>query len=204
MASVEPWPKRADSSRPPGGESDVDVLMRRFLEQAQNEEAAVQSVSVASSVNQAIEPRRNADTALDLLDRAAQAFELLITRHQDLEQELREAVARAEAEATESASTIDQWKQLALGLKDQLKKSDERLALMQSKFDEAEERAARADTRLREIEKSALQAVDRASKAEERSTKIHDKVINTFGIGSRMRLLTHRSLMLFERGTSRL
>lgn len=182
------------SERQAGGGAEIDALMRRFFQQDLGDvgrgqdsvkQDAVKPDAVKDEVVAPPPPRRDFDMATELLDRAAQAFDLIIGRCQDLERDLTETNERARSQATEQDETIEQWKRLAAGLKAQLESSEQAMVSLRARCDAVEARAVKAEGRARALETASAQAAGQAAVAEQLSTKLHDKVVAAFGIGSR-------------------
>lgn len=164
--------------------ASVDALMRDLLVKNQGESGAGEA-DRARMTGQPSAPRRDFDMAAELLDRASQAFDLLINRCQILEHDLNDASERAQAQAAEQEATIEQWKRLASGFKAQLDASEQAAAALKARCDAAESRAAMAEQRATALERASAQAAAHAATADQLSTKLHDKVVSAFGIGSR-------------------
>lgn len=164
--------------------ASVDVLMRDLLGKNQGESGA-EEADRAGMTAQPSAPRRDFDMAAELLDRASQAFNLLINRCQILEHDLNDASERAEARAAEQEATIEQWKRLASGFKAQIDASEQAVAALKARCDAAEARAVKAEQAMAKLERASAQAAAHAAAANQLSTKLHDKVISAFGIGSR-------------------
>jgi hypothetical protein len=182
MASVEvvPREKPETGAEEPRSQAEIDTLMRRFFEQ--NRPDAAGRAPVPERTDAGVErPRRDFDMACGLLERASDAFDLLVNRCQRLERELNETVERARERAAEQDDTIEQWKRLASGFKAQIDASEHTISALKARSDAAEARAAQAEARCSALEKAAGQA----ALAEQLSTKLHDKVVTAFGIGSR-------------------
>lgn len=164
-------------------EAGIDVMMRELL-QKKSSQGAVEGFAVKEAA-QPEAPRRDFDMATGLLDRASQAFDLLINRCQALEQDLDDTAERAQARATEQDDTIEQWKRLASGLKAQAEASEQAAAALKMRCETAEARAAAAEQRIVALERTSREVATHAATADELSTKLHDKVVAAFGIGSR-------------------
>ena len=165
----------------PSGEAEIDALMRRFLEPKPNAGRHSGDLTTTSPAP----PRREFDTAAELLERAAKAFDLLIDRCQTLEQDLDTANVQAQAHAEEQAEAIEQWKRLASGLKAQIDAADGAAVALKARCEAAEVRASAAEERAMALERASTEAAGHAAIAEQLSTKLHDKVVAAFGIGSR-------------------
>lgn len=167
-------------------QTEIDTLMRRFLAQSRGEiveRSPILDVDVVEMQSSA--PRRDFDMATELLDRASLAFDLLINRCQTLEHGLDDVNERARARGVEQDEVIEQWKRLASGLKEQLDASAQAAEALKARGEAAEARAAAAEQRVRALERASAQAAAHAATADQLSTKLHDKVVAAFGIGSR-------------------
>lgn len=168
---------------PSAEEAGIDAVMREFF-QKKPSLAGVEEVAAKGDAQPGA-PRRDFDMATELLDRAGQAFDLLINRCQILEHDLDDANERAQAHASEQDETIEQWKRLASGLKAQVDASEQAAAALKARCEAAEARAATAEQRASALERASRQAAAHAATADQLSTKLHDKVVAAFGIGSR-------------------
>ena len=173
------------SSLPSTGGAGVDANVREVPQTHPREGGVERQVSTETGTAQPTPPRRDFDKATELLDRATQAFEVLIHRCQILEHELDDANERADARAAEQDEAIEQWKRLASGLKDQVTSADSAVATLEARCEAAEARAASAEQKAAALERASIQAAEHAVRAEQLSTKLHDKVVSAFGIGSR-------------------
>lgn len=185
MASVNQVVKRDVETPASVDQAEIDTLMRRFFDQNRAQNVKSTTPEVVPTTEQGVPPRRDFDMATELLDRASQAFDLLINRCQRLEHDLNEANERAQARVAEQEETIEQWKRLASGLKAQAEESEQAAAALKARCDAAEARAAMAEQRAAALERTSAQAAGHAAMAEQLSTKLHDKVVSAFGIGSR-------------------
>ena len=130
-------------------------------------------------------PRRELDRAEELFERAAQAFDVLIDRCQTLERDLNTMSEQAQAQAAEQVKTIEQWNGLASDLKEQINAADVSAQAFKARCEAAEARASVAEQIATALERASMQAAQHAVVAEQLSTKLHDKVVAAFGIGSR-------------------
>ena len=185
MAGVTQAIKRGAERPVQVDQGEVDTLMRRFFDKHQHQAFGKPSPEVVQSAVQNVHPRRDFDTASDLLHRAAQAFDVLITRCQRLEHDVDEVTEQARARSAEHEGVIEHLKRLASGLKAQLDAADQASTVLKARLDAAEVRAAMAEQRATGLERTSAQAVGQAAMAEWLSTKLHDKVVSAFGIGSR-------------------
>ncbi len=168
---------------PSADEAGIDAVMREFFGKKSSQGGVVQVTEKEAVDPEA--PRRDFDTAAELLDRASQAFDLLINRCQALEHDLEDANEGARARATEQDEMIEQWKRLASGLKAQIDTSEQAAAALKVRCETAEARAAAAEQKVVALERASRQAAAHAATADQLSTKLHDKVVAAFGIGSR-------------------
>ncbi len=188
MATVEATAQRGDlgtTGRLPADEAEIDTLMRRFFVQSQVEPVKAFGPDVKGVDAQGGAPRRDFDMATELLDRASQAFDLLMDRCQGLEHDLDSATEQARVRGAEQEETIEQWKRLASSLKAQIDTAEQASTALKTRCDTAEARAAMAEQRANALERASAQAAAHAALAERLSTKLHDKVVSAFGIGSR-------------------
>ncbi len=164
--------------------ADIDSMMRRIFEKARVE------VDASEIAEDAIErktsaPRRDFDTAFELLDRVSKTFELLVTRFQRMQRELDGQAERAAVRAGEQQHAIEKWQRLALDLKTQLEAAEATMVGLRARCEDTEARADSAEKRAASLEAASHLAADQALQAESLSTKLHDKVVTVFGIGSR-------------------
>ena len=187
MVSVSPITKRPQGATAlkARDQAEIDTLMRRFFEQNPGGPQATSTTVEPAISTAASPPRRDFEMATELLQRAAQAFDVLVNRCQRLERDLEEADERAKGQIAERDEALEQWKRLGAGLKAQLVASDQALSTLKAKSDAAEVRAARAEQRIFELEQTSSQVASQAALAEELSTKLHDSVVMAFGVGSR-------------------
>lgn len=186
MAKADATVRKVDpqaNGGPSVEEAGIDAVMRELMQKKPSqggfEEVALEGVAQLGA------PRRDFDMATELLDRASQAFDLLINRCQTLEHEFYDANERAQARAAEQDGTIEQWKQLAGKLKAQLETTEEAMAFLRKRCDAVEARAVRAEKQVKLLEAASFQAAEQAAAADQLSIKLHDKVVAAFGIGSR-------------------
>lgn len=169
----------------PDHQADIDALMRRFVDEHRPRVVDAVKPSPVATVARDVPARRDFDMATELLDRAAQAFDLLINRCQQLEHDLEDTSERARGREIEQNETIDQWKRLASELKAQAEASERSAVALKARCEAAEARAATAEQKAAALERASAQAANQAALAENLSTKLHDKVVTAFGIGSR-------------------
>lgn len=187
MASVSPMARRPQgaASPEPQNQAEIDMLMRRFFEQTRTDPLERAAPLEPAAPAETAHPRRDFEMATELLQRAAQAFDVLVKRCQRLESDLEQAEERARGQIADRDHTIEQWQRLGAGLKAQLDASEQAVTSFKTKCDAAEVRAARAEQRAFELEKTSTQVANQAALAEELSTKLHDSVVLAFGVGSR-------------------
>ena len=164
--------------------SGIDALVREFLQQKPTV-SGMEAVDSDDTPTAQSAPRRDFDMTTELLDRASQAFDLLINRCQTLEHDLEDANERAQAHATEQNEVIVQLKQIASKLKEQLEVSEQAMMSLRNRCNAVEARAVKAEEKAKALEAASIQAAEHAALAESLSTRLHDKVVSAFGIGSR-------------------
>ena len=156
--------------------TDIDTLIRKVFDRP----AAVPAPAEARS-----QSRRDPETAFDLLDRAAAAFDILLNRSQQLERQMQEADERARVEAAKQQKVAEDWKKLASGMKAHAEDTERRFEAMKTRSEAAEARALAAEARSTALEKASQAAALKIAEAESRSSEFHDKVVASFGMGSR-------------------
>ena len=172
---LQPRPRDAQSRSLPAV-PDIDSMMKRAFEG---------TAAAAGARREAVQTRRDPATAFDLIDRAAEAFDVLISRCEELEAKIDADAERARAEAAAQEEVIARWKSFGTGMKAQAEETDKQLRAMKARAEAAEARAAAAESRATDLQASLDKAIRQAAAAEDLSTEFHDKVIATFGIGSR-------------------
>lgn len=179
MANVGATTKRTPQAETQGkgDPAEVDTLMRRFFDGTRGEIATGPAPTAGGP--------RDLNTATELLDRAALAFDVLIDRCQRLEQDIQHETERARAKAAEQGDTVAQWQRLASGLKVQAETMAQTTAALKERFEAAEARAALAERRAAALERASAEALDHAALAERRSIRLQGKVMDAFGQGSR-------------------
>ena len=179
------WPRSSNciQSREPASEerysaatTDIDTLIRKVFDRP---------AALATPVETRSQSRRDPETAFDLLDRAAAAFDILLNRSQQLEQQMQDAAERARMELAKQQKVADDWKKLASGMKAHAEETERRFEVMKTRSDAAEARALAAETRSAALEKSSQAAALKVAAAESRSSEFHDRVVASFGMGSR-------------------
>lgn len=188
MASVSPMLKRPQEVAAPEtvNQVEIDTLMRRFFEQGRSD---LVEKPKPVDLEPSARPRRDFGMATELLSRASQAFAVLINRCQRLERDLSEVNERTRVQLAEQDDTMEQWKRLGSGLKAQLEASEQAVVALRAKCDDAEVRATRAERRISALEQASSQAADQAALAEDLLIKLHDSVVEAFGVGSRAHLV---------------
>lgn len=146
--------------------AEIDARMRRLLGRRPSGEAPP------------AHPPRDVDTACELLDRASEALDALMERCGRLERDLAEATARARARDAEHEAAIALWQRLAGSFRAQAEAQEQAAAALQGRCAAAESRAAA-------LEMENAEAGGRLGLAQQLATKLHDKVVTSFGIGSR-------------------
>ena len=173
-----------EDSHPEVEKTSVDSIMSRIFDKARSD-VHIPEIGKSTTEYQVLAPRRDFDTAIELLDRVSKAFDLLVTRFQRMQRELEVQNERAAARAAEQDHAIEKWERLALGLKQQVAAGDAALVAVQARCEAAEARADMAEKQAASLETASRMAADQAFQAERLSTKLHDKVVSVFGIGSR-------------------
>lgn len=160
------------------GSSDIDKLMRKVFDRP---------LQIPTPAAQAprIQPRRDPETAFDLIDRAAKAFDVLLSRSQQLEAELHAVTEHSKIELATQQKVAEDWKKLASEMKAHAEETERRLEVMKARSDASEARANAAERRAAELSEESRSAFLHAQAAESRSTEFHDKVVATFGAGTR-------------------
>lgn len=166
--------------------AEIDARMRRLLGRASSDDAAA---------HPAAHPPRDVDTACELLERASEAFDVLMERCGRLERELADAGVQARARDAEHEEAVALWQRLAGTFKAQAEAHEHAVAALQ-------ERCAVAEARVAALELANAEAGGRAGLAEQLATKLHDKVVTSFGIGSRAHPALE-ALALRETGAAR-
>lgn len=157
--------------------ADIDSIMRKVFDKPAAPETP--------QPQKPDQPRRDFETAFDLLDRAAAAVDHLLTRCQRLETEMQDQAGRAKAEADKQQQVADQWKTLASGMKAHAEETERRLEVAKTRCEAAEARATAAEQRAAALQAASDAAAREAAAAAELSTEFHDKVFSSFGFGSR-------------------
>ena len=184
-ASSMPKGSQEPATQGAANQAQVDHLMRRFLERSQSGPVASLPAVQPEPSTLATRSPRDFDMSTELLDRAAKAFDLLINRCTALEEDLNRETDRAKAQAAAQNDTIEQWKRLASGLQAQLETSEQAAAVLKQRCETTEARADTAERKVTALERATADAASHAALAEQLSTRLRDKVIIAFGIGSR-------------------
>ena len=185
MASASSVPDQTSTAQGLADQTSIDLLMRRFFEQSRSGPAELQDVVQPEGSALASRPPRDFEMSTELLDRAAKAFDLLISRCQVLEEALDGETERAKNHAAGQADTIEQWKRLASGLQAQIEASERSAMVLKQRCETSEAKADTAEQRVTALERSSADAASHAVLAEQMSTRLHDKVLVAFGVGSR-------------------
>lgn len=166
-------------------QAEVDLLLERFFGNGQGQDGDRTTFGLISATELDAHPRRDFDTAFELLGRASQAFDLLISRCQILDHDLDDANERLRVQAVEKDETIEQWKRLASGLKAQAQAAKRDASALRGRCETAEARATAAERKLETLRHVSNEVAERAAAADTISTKLHDRVVAAFGRGSR-------------------
>ncbi len=86
--------------------TDIDTLIRKVFDRP---------AAVPAPVEARSQSRRDPETAFDLLDRAAAAFDILLNRSQQLERQMQEADERARVEAAKQQKVGRRLEEAGLG-----------------------------------------------------------------------------------------
>ncbi len=121
----------------------------------------------------ALEPRRmtqpDLDAALDMLNRAAKAMDLLQSRYQHVESYANDLAERAERDLALASTQVKDWEVRAAEDEARIEEAKARLAEAERRADVAERRAEQGETRADVAEHRAADAERRASHAEHRA-----------------------------------
>ena len=176
------------AEHPPSGQADIDALMRRSLRVRTNQDdMARRALTDTAAAAQPALPRRDFDMATELLDRAVKAFDVLIDRCQSLDHELDDEREQARTRTAEHEKAVEHWKQLASGFEARAAGFERRGAALETRCDAAGARADMAEQKAAMLERASAQAIAYAATADQLSTKLHDRVVSAFGLGSRAR-----------------
>ena len=155
---------------------DIDALIKTAVERTPR---------LPRAGSAAVPSRRDPATAFDLIDRAAEALDALVRRCDELKTQMRADAERARAEGAAQDEVIAQWQRLGSGMKSQAEETDRQLQAMKARAEAAEARAAGAEARAMALQQASEAAAQRATAAENLAKEFHDKVVATFGTGSR-------------------
>ena len=186
MAGSETAGSDRASSQDPVTAAEIDARMRRLLGRTGADDEADAP---------AAHPPRDVDTACELLERASEALDVLMERCGRLEREIADATAQARARDAEHEEAVALWQRLAGTYKAQAEAHEQAVAALQ-------ERCTAAEARVAALELANAEAGGRAGLAEQLATKLHDKVVTSFGIGSRAHPALE-ALALRETGAAR-
>ena len=180
---------RGDDRDPSGGVPsrsvtlpDFDSFMQRVFEQTANGGGR-------ADPNDTSLLRRDYETAFNLLQRASEAFPVLMRRCERLEGEMRDVRSQAQAEIAAAHGVTDQWHQLAAALKEKYEESERELEGVRQRLLAAEAEVVAGRRQIVEAEHQASVAVGI-------TTLFHDKIVEAFGVGSP----AHVALDLIARG----
>lgn len=121
--------------------------------------------------------RRDYETAFTLLQRASDAFPVLLRHSQQLEAEISHVKADLQADLESARGETQQWQQIALALKMHIEENEQQIALLRKRLAAAEERLEAGQSLAHEAEQQASLAIGI-------TTLFHDKIIDAFGVGS--------------------
>ena len=120
---------------------------------------------------------RDYETAYNLLQRATEAFPVLMRRCEVAEAEVVEIRSQAQAEVAAAREVAAQWHHLALALKEKLEETETQITAL-------EERVATAEADLATGRRQIDDAEQQAHVAMGITTLFHDKIVEAFGVGS--------------------
>lgn len=123
--------------------------------------------------------RRDFNAAIELIEKASEAIDVLQARCRQLQTEIKEVRERSRLEVEAAESIAAEWQTLARATKAQLDDCENRLALTKQAADAAEARAEQTKERLESVQHLA-------SEEAEQSARFHDKIVSAFGVGSRV------------------
>ena len=167
-------------------QAQVDHLMRRFLEGSQSGPVASPPAVQPEPSTLATRSPRDFDMSTELLDRAAKAFDLLINRCTALEEDLNRETDRAQGPGSRGRTTRSNSGSGSPPISRRKLESSERAATaLKQRCETTEARADTAERRVTALERATADAASHAALAEQLSTRLRDKVIIAFGIGSR-------------------
>ena len=157
---------------------DFGSFMRRvFPEDERHDTEGTDGALVATSRSAVSLLRRDYETAFSILHRASEAFPVLMRQCQVLEAEVRQVRTEAEADLAAAGSEKLRWQQLAVALKNRLEDSDREIAQLRKRLESSEQRVVAG----RQL---ASAAQHKASLAIGITTLFHDKIVESFGVGS--------------------
>ena len=139
----------------------------------------------------ASEPRRmtqpDLDAALDMLNRAAKAMDLLQSRYQHVESYAKDLAERAERDLALASSQVKDWEMRAAEGEARIEDAKARLAEAERRAEVAERRAEEVEHRAGEAERRASHAEYRADHAERSANEarewlecFYDKIVASF------------------------
>ncbi len=160
---------------------DLDSFMRRIFSEAADQREPPPGPRALL--------RRDYETALNLLQRASDAFPVLMRQCQKLENEIRQLRVQAQADLNAANQVTDQWHQLALALKAKVDENEVEIARLKQRIEAAEERMAAGQQHADAVQQQASVAIGI-------TTLFHDKIVEAFGVGSQ----AHAALDLIAKG----
>lgn len=157
---------------------DFGSFMRRvFPEDERPAEHENDGALVSTSRGAVSLLRRDYETAFSILHRASEAFPALMRQCQMLEAEVRQMRMETEADLAAAGNEKLRWQQLAVALKNRLEDSDREIAQLRKRLESSEQRVVAG----RQLASAAQQ---KASLAIGITTLFHDKIVESFGVGS--------------------
>lgn len=157
-------------STPPDLASDAKSFMRRVLQGSDPR---------PTLPDPPLLPKRNYELAFRLLEDAAKALAAMHDRQEHLEASVASLQSRASLRIEAAEETVREWQAFAVMLKTRLQDAEERLAVMQERAQAAETQAS--------IERARAMAAEKWQSDEGAiSRSLHDKIVATFGNGSRV------------------
>lgn len=160
------------------GAPDFGSFMRRVFPEDERHVAPETDGALVASSRQAVSLlRRDYETAFGILHRASEALPALVRQCQLLEAEVRQVRTEAEADLAAAGNEKLRWQQLAVALKNRLEESDREIAQLRKRLESSEQRVIAG----RQL---ASAAQHKASLAIGITTLFHDKIVESFGVGS--------------------
>jgi exonuclease VII large subunit len=179
MSLVTRQPERDNSlSTPPDLASDAKSFMRRVLQGTDLRPSQPDLPPL---------PKRNYELAFRLLEDAAKALSSMQERQEQLEASVASMQARASLRIEAAEETVREWQAFAVMLKTRLQDAEERLAAMQERAQAAEAQAS--------IDRARALAAEKWQNDEGAiSRSLHDKIVATFGSGSRVQSIVSAAM----------